>query len=71
MMGTIIPAIPTNIIMSEIANKIISQIPIYSFPKNNAPQRHKGRKEKFEVTKMNFQKYEILCYHVSSLCSTK
>ena len=32
MMGTIIPAIPTNIIMSEIANKIISQIPIcYSF----------------------------------------
>ncbi|MBM2834982.1 MAG: hypothetical protein HW406_2143 [Candidatus Brocadiaceae bacterium] len=32
MRGTIMPAIPTNIIMSEIVNKIISQIPIcYSF----------------------------------------
>ena len=32
MMGAIIPAIPTNIIMSEIANKIISQDAIdYSF----------------------------------------
>ena len=29
MMGTTIPAIPTNIIMSEIANKIISQDAIY------------------------------------------